>query len=45
MFFLETGTAAVLHTDVAVRDTDAWLYRIGYQLHLYVRLEEQATPL
>ena len=45
-FSLETGTAGVLlHTDVAVRDKDGWPYRIGYQLHLYVRLEEQATPL
>lgn len=39
-FSLETARGAVLHTDVAVRDTDAWLYRIGYQVHLYVRLDE-----
>ena len=45
-FSLETGNGSdvVLHTDVAVRDTDAWLNRIGYQLHLYVRLEEDVTP-
>jgi hypothetical protein len=45
-FSLETGSGSdvVLHTDVAVRDNDGWLYRIGYQLQLYVRLEEQVTP-
>ena len=43
-FSLEPSRGAVMHVDVAIRDTDAWLYRVGYQLHLYVRLEEQPVP-
>jgi hypothetical protein len=43
-FSLEPARGAMLHADIAIRDTDAWIYRIGYQLHLYVRLEEQPVP-
>lgn len=43
-FRLEPTRGAVLHADVAVRDTDAYLYRMGYHLDLYGRLEEQQIP-
>jgi hypothetical protein len=43
-FSLDPSFGALMHVDVAIRDTDAWLYRVGYQLQLYVRLEEQPVP-
>jgi hypothetical protein len=42
-FWLDLSAGkAVINIDVAVRDVDAFIYRLGYSLHLYGRLEEFA---
>lgn len=42
-FGLDAARGAVLNVDVAVRDTDAVILRLGYELNLYGRLE--AVPV
>jgi hypothetical protein len=45
-FSLPSPSDAILEVDLAVRDDDAHIYRIGYEVNLYVWLEEvrETTP-
>jgi len=44
-FSLDPSFGATLHVDVAVRDTDAEIFRLGYQVSLYGRLLEEQNPV